>query len=452
MLNAPTGLVNMKIFFRNCLVVLIGSLSTLAYANPCEDGGIGGTGISLERGIGGTGTATENGLGGTGITKLEKGIGGTGIQANNAGIGGTGIVGVITGFGSICVNGLEVLYYTDTPADLNGKRISSQDLSIGQLVAIKATGNESVLLASEIHAYYQISGPITAIDVSANLLKVMGKPVLVNSNQLKGMKVGQWINVSGLRNGDGSIVATRIDQTSAQKNVQMIGNLTHQGSQYYLDGTKVNGLPAISSPLDIDTKVTGTWNGNAISVRNVTAGPVTDLLQKVDYFNIQGIASNEVSVEPLNLNGQRITVTSNTLIVGSSGNTTLTGKPIIVRGQMKDGKPTALFIVVQKQKFDFNRQHNSKSRPANANSASEPSEKSSLKENGKPISSITESNEKSNSIENTKDSKKIDTSEQIDKAEKIEKVEKVEKIEVVEKIERIEKVDLYEPIEKVEHD
>ena len=129
----------MKNFTHSCLAILITLLSLSANANPCDDGGIGGTGIPLSRGIGGTGITanTSAGIGGTGISSAQagiggtgvtnKGIGGTGLEANS-GIGGTGIVGVITGFGSICVNGLELFYFTDTPVDLDGKKISSEAL------------------------------------------------------------------------------------------------------------------------------------------------------------------------------------------------------------------------------------------------------------------------------------------------------------------------------------
>lgn len=225
----------MNTLMRAYLAILFTSLSLTAIANPCDDGGIGGTGIALSRGIGGTGiiaessgglggtgisgndiASTDAGIGGTGISNVQKGIGGTGMQAQ-AGIGGTGIVGVITGFGSICVNGLEIHYYNDTPVDLNGMQISSQSLAIGQVVAVRATGNEQSLVADEIHAYHQITGPVTAVDIAGNSMKVMGQTVAASATQLKGIQIGQWVEVSGLRNADGGVVASRIDQTSQQK-------------------------------------------------------------------------------------------------------------------------------------------------------------------------------------------------------------------------------------------
>lgn len=117
----------MKTWICFCLLIGMAAVSPIAAANPCDGGGIGGTGIRSDRsigGIGGTGIAPNRGIGGTGIKPESGGIGGTGIQAN--GIGGTGIVGVITGFGSICVNNLEVNYFSNTPVDLDGKKSAAR--------------------------------------------------------------------------------------------------------------------------------------------------------------------------------------------------------------------------------------------------------------------------------------------------------------------------------------
>ncbi len=106
----------MKSFLRLSFFIGFIALSSVVSANPCDDGGIGGTGIQeRSSGIGGTGSAFKNGgIGGTGSAIEKGGIGGSGDKVKD-GIGGTGILGVITGFGSICVNRLEVHYSKETP-------------------------------------------------------------------------------------------------------------------------------------------------------------------------------------------------------------------------------------------------------------------------------------------------------------------------------------------------
>jgi len=374
----------MKSFVRNCFLLIL-SLPLCAIANPCDDGGIGGTGIASmlgkggtgltpeSGGIGGTGITEAHGIGGTGITEAH-GIGGTGI-ASKHGIGGTGIVGVITGFGSVCVNGLEVHYLTDTPIDLDGKKISSQDLLIGQVVAVKATDKGQSLYANEIHAYHQITGPVTAVNITGKELRVMGQTVFVSSDQLLGIEVGQWLNVSGLRNEDGSVVASRIDKVTGQKIARTIGNITRLANQDYLSGAKIEGLNKTIA--NTDSVLTGVWDGNSLKVKEVRIGPVTDLLQKVEVFHLQGLVSGDMLNGRLKLSGRQIGVTNQTKITGSSKNNNLAGKVVIMRGYVKDGKPTAQFIDLKSIRIDRKTKHDLPSSQAspNAFNASEKFEK-----------------------------------------------------------------------------
>ena len=119
------------------------------------------------------------------------------------------------------MNNLEVHYYEDTPVDVDGEKISSQALKIGQVVAVRATGSGQSLIADHIHAYHQVTGPVTSVDMAGGKFKVMGQTVSSSATTLKGMKIGQWIAVSGLRNDDGSIAASRIDRTT-QQNLSLI--------------------------------------------------------------------------------------------------------------------------------------------------------------------------------------------------------------------------------------
>lgn len=474
--NASTGLVDMKTYIRSCLVLLMTSLPLLAIANPCDDGGIGGTGIALSQGIGGTGitarsgglggtgiTTTQKGIGGTGITNTQKGIGGTGVQAKSgiggtgiqaqSGIGGTGIVGMITGFGSICVNGLEVHYFSNTPVDLDGKQISSQSLAIGQFVAVKATGNEQSLIADEIHAYHQITGPITAVDTASGTLKVMGQTVIANGVELNGMQIGNWVEVSGLRKDDGSVVASRIDLTTSQKNVQLVGNLTRRGNNLYLGNTKIEGLPKTAGTTNTDTRLTGVWNGNSLYVKDMTLGPVSELLEKVELFYLQGLASSNPTNGQLKLAGQHVLVTGQTQVISNDSSKNLAGRAVIVRGQMKDGKPTAETIELKQIKPDFKKQHDSQQEAAHTKTSNETGEKTSSKESREHDSIRSETKNGMTKFEKSEKHEKIDKIEKIDIPEKIEKIDKIERIDIpekIEKIDKIERIDIPAKLERLE--
>ncbi|HET6308085.1 MAG TPA: DUF5666 domain-containing protein [Rhodopila sp.] len=157
-----------------------------------------------------------------GPTLAERGIGGTGgparTQVAERGIGGTGIVGVVTGFASVCVDGLEVRLDRNVPVSVNGAVGNSGQLRVGQLVVIDAdappTGPHSVTQARSVAVRYEVSGPIEAVDVKADELMVAGQRVGVSgSTWVAGrFSVGTWVTVSGLRQPDGTIIASRLDR------------------------------------------------------------------------------------------------------------------------------------------------------------------------------------------------------------------------------------------------
>jgi hypothetical protein len=183
-------------------------------------------------------------------TLAERGIGGTGApsrtQVADRGIGGTGIVGVVTGFASICVDGLEVGFDKTVPVSIDGTAATSGQLRIGQLVVVNAglppTGPNSVTQARTISVRHEVSGPIEAVDVKSNTITVAGQPVTVlPSTWVAGrFGVGNWTIVSGLRQPDGTIVASRLDRVRAgtlavrgkvirEHDITRIGNLVLHG-------------------------------------------------------------------------------------------------------------------------------------------------------------------------------------------------------------------------------
>ncbi|MDI1362879.1 DUF5666 domain-containing protein [Methylotenera sp.] len=445
----------MKTYIHNFIAIILTILSLSANANPCDDGGIGGTGMPLSLGtggIGGTGNTSDKstGIGGTGITSAQegiggtgvtnKGIGGTGVEADS-GIGGTGIVGIITGFGSICVNGLEVHYYNDTPMDLDGKKISSDALAVGQVVAVKAHGKEQSLIAHEIHAFYQVTGPITAIDLVAKKIKVMDQSINANDTQINNMKIGQWLSVSGLRSEDGSIEASRIDQSTERKIAKLVGNLSMQGNNAYIGGTKIDGISNMNNNPNADARLTGVWDGSTFNVKDMKPGPVSDLLQKVEVFHLQGIAGSNVTNGKVKLSGQTVAVPANIKILGNSS-TSIAGKPIVAHGQVKDGKAKAQSIELRPMKTEVK---NRMDRPVNS------SQSNSSGESGENTSANAVKATASNKSEiKPKKADKTELSDRVYKQEQVEKVERAESIERVETVERVERVETPERVEKVE--
>jgi hypothetical protein len=157
-----------------------------------------------------------------GTATSERGIGGTGAPASgpeisDRGIGGTGIVGVITGFGSVIVNGLEIAYAPSTPLTVDGESDTGAALRVGQLAAIVASDDHG-LHAVSIAVQHEVSGPVTSVSTeggpNGRMLIVAGQRVAIG-NGTEGLwtaRPGDWVAVSGLRQPDGVIAASRIDQ------------------------------------------------------------------------------------------------------------------------------------------------------------------------------------------------------------------------------------------------
>jgi Domain of unknown function (DUF5666) len=162
-----------------------------------------------------------------GAPASDRGIGGTGAPPNasasgpaisDRGIGGTGIVGVITGFGSVFVDGLEVAYTSSTPLTVDG--VSEPDAAprVGQLATIVATDDHGFSAVS-IDLRHEVSGPVTYVNPNGTnpdggTFVVAGQTVAIDS-ATEGQRTvhpGDWVAVSGLREPDGVIAASRIDQ------------------------------------------------------------------------------------------------------------------------------------------------------------------------------------------------------------------------------------------------
>jgi hypothetical protein len=186
--------------------------------NGLTGNGMGGTGID-RNGMGGTGLHNGNGMGGTGAKFTErKGMGGTGID------GDIGVYGRITAFGSICVNGMEIEYTKMTPVNNEGGKASAQSLKIGQMVAVRAyKDNKGDFRARRIAIDKIVSGRVTRIDQKHGEFHVMKDLVLLGAKsrgQMKDLRDGDYVAVSGLRRADGAIVASHIEKTTKGRAAQ----------------------------------------------------------------------------------------------------------------------------------------------------------------------------------------------------------------------------------------
>jgi hypothetical protein len=210
----------------------------------------------------------------------ERGIGGTGTPGSrrvaDRGIGGTGIVGVVTGFASVCVDGLEVRFDKTVPVSIDNAAATAGQLRVGQVVVINASDGAaapaSVAWARAISVRYEVSGLIEAVDTSSDTITVAGQLVIVRpATWVAGhFGVGGWVSVSGLRQSDGSIVASRLDRARPDI-LTLRGQITRQQ-----DVTRIGALvlhePALATvKAGTFVSVMGRYRKGAIEVTSVEA-------------------------------------------------------------------------------------------------------------------------------------------------------------------------------------
>lgn len=259
--------------------------------------GVGTAGTTANRCAGGGRLRPdEGGIGGTGARPVapgdDDGIGGTGIQAR----GETGLIGTITGFASICVAGAEVHYDADTPVRIDGRPATARDLAVGQVVELVADGSGAELHAREIAVRHIVAGPVTRADVERGEIAVVGQIVLLppapQPDGAGAFRLDTWVEVSGMRRGDGVVVASRVAPATPRDVVQLSGPLRAAGAgSLAIAGTTVE-VAGESRPAPGDeVRVVGQWTGGAVRAETIDLLPRVPFDGRVSRVTIEGFAS-----------------------------------------------------------------------------------------------------------------------------------------------------------------
>lgn len=146
---------------------------------------------------------------------------GGGVDLAEGGIGGTGFsMGPISAFGSIYVNGVE--YATDNAqVTLDGEPASVDQLRLGLMVTVQGTRDADGVTgtAETIQITAELRGPLETVASPQGPLRVAGQSARVDERtvfagveDLSALTPGDWLRVSGLAQGDGEWLATRVER------------------------------------------------------------------------------------------------------------------------------------------------------------------------------------------------------------------------------------------------
>ena len=267
------------------------------------------------------------------ITLLSAcGGGGGGGSASNGGIGGTGVAtGPITGFGSVFVNGIEFDTSGNIQITLDGEPNHSQsDLKIGQVVTIKGTISDDGTkgTATSIEFEDDVEGPVQSIDLATNTIVVLGLTVQATATtvfdgfaSLAALAVNDIVEVSGLPDATGKIVATHIEKHSnyvAGTEIEVKGMIANLTATTFTIGTLTvdyslvlpQDRPAtLSNGLFVEVKantlpdpITGVLTATKVEVEDEDEGAVEG-----NELDLEGFVTDFVSATEFKVNGQAVT-------------------------------------------------------------------------------------------------------------------------------------------------
>jgi len=147
--------------------------------------------------------------------------------------------GVITGFGSIYINGVE--YETDTASiNIDGALLPESELGVGDVCVIEGSVNAdgttgtavTVACADELEGYVTDVSGLDANGVGS--IVVMGQTVSVNLDTvfegddtnvltINDLSVDDVVEVNGFSDGNGNVLATRVETKAADDDVEVKG-------------------------------------------------------------------------------------------------------------------------------------------------------------------------------------------------------------------------------------
>ncbi len=264
--------------------------------------------------------------------------GGTTTTPPIGGINGGGIArGTITGFGSIFVNGVE--FSTSTAAiTIEGSSGGESALRIGQVVLVQGTISDDGRTGTARTVAYNddVEGPVTSVNGTANTFVVLGQTVRVTGTtafdggispaSILGLAAGNVVEVSGLPDSTGVIVASRVERRAALGELELSGRVAglDTGTRRFTIGPQgidyaaasiANGT--LANAACVEVKGSAVTNGvlvaTRVEVKSCTLGAAAS-----DRGEVEGIITRFASASDFDVGGQRVTTTASTTYVNGA--------------------------------------------------------------------------------------------------------------------------------------
>jgi len=311
----------------------------------------------------------------TALAVAGCGGGGAGSGAGSvAGIDRLGVsAGSVTGFGSIVVNG--VRYETSSASfdiDDDSSGSSQDDLSVGDTVVVTFdTDNPTVALA--VIGDEAVEGPVDSVNVAAGTLAVAGQTVLTDAGtsfddsnavqSLADIQQGDFVEVSGFFDADGTIRATRIEKKAVSGETEVHGIVSAKNASTFMINTLVINYTSVPAIIDDDFPGGTFNNGDFVEVKGTNYSGSTLLATKVepdgfgvgeggtgldiedfDEAEIEGFITRFASARDFDVTGVPVTTDAGTVFEGG----TATDLGLNVKVEVEGAFNTAGVLVADK--------------------------------------------------------------------------------------------------------
>jgi hypothetical protein len=255
-------------------------------------------------------------------------------------------VGPIDGFGSVIVNGVR-FDTSEATFIVNGAAGTQADLDVGEVVVVVGTFDDDGLngVADRVEFDDAVKGPIEAgsIDTATGLFRVLGQTVQVTNSTIfdnsiqppgiAGLGDGDLVEVSGLPDASGRIVATRIEAEAQGGSFEITGivsaldtgTLTFRLNDQVVDysAAQLDDFPGgqISDGDFVEVEGAGLGNGGELLASQVEyRGDVVgdDDLEAGDQVEIEGIITSFRSSSDFDIAGVRVLTDGSTVYEGGT--------------------------------------------------------------------------------------------------------------------------------------
>jgi hypothetical protein len=247
--------------------------------------------------------------------------------------------GAITGFGSVYVNGV---HFETRGASIlrDGSPAAQSELRVGQIVHVSGHVDDSTgrAVADMVRQHDNLEGPVTAVNATAQTFVILGHTVMVTAETsfddslgtFSAIVTGLQLEVSGMPDASGNIVATRVElRRSGETQLEIVG--------------KVSALDTVARRFNIDQLVVdysgaalrdfgaaGIANGQTVEAKgaalNSSGALVASVVELHDFEHasgafrreLEGLVTRFVSATDFDVAGRPVTTSATTRFEGGT--------------------------------------------------------------------------------------------------------------------------------------